>query len=389
MSSRQSERGSVLILVSLSTTVLLAVAALAIDASYMFDFRDKLAAVADSAAKSAAYEIVRGNSANIVTFAQAEVDRSVSSKLIPSGVTMDAHLCNAAGATCVAPHQTASYVEVILSYTHPTFFGTIIGWANLTPRARAVAGTANPEACLITMDDLTIGNTSIDMNDCSVQVGGDLIGENPNSDIVGNAAVTGDCDGGDDLCGSGTTTDAAYPDNPFIDLVAPTVTGTCQAATPAMDPLPPGCYTTIPGDVHNLQAGVFKITGTVTIDSLLSAPSGTLLYLTSTASIIGNTGKLLVTASNTITGYEGIAIYGDPGSSFDFKNNFTLEITGAIDMVGSDVEFKNAVNIIDTGCTLFVFDAFTTKNGNGQVVSVDQCALDFGNAAFLGTALAE
>jgi len=390
--SLHSERGSILILVAVSSVVLLSVAALSIDASFMFDLQNKLSATADAAAKSAAFEVKRGNSANLVAFARGEVTRHQTGGLIPSGVTMDAHLCTAVGATCSAPYQFPGYVEVILDKTQPTFFAGILGRANLTPRVRAVAGTANPAACLITMDDLTIGNSVIDMHGCTVKVGGDLTGTNPNADILGPSTVTGGCSGGKAaLCSDGTVQypNAPAPVNPFAGLAAPTVAGPCVAPT-IINPLPPGCYTSIPSSITSLQAGIFKVTGKITISSTLSATSGTLIYLTSTGSIEGNNNNTLeVTASNTITGYEGIAIYGDAGSFIDFKNHLTLRIKGAVAMAGSDFSDKNHLQIDDTGCTIMIFNSFETNNGNGQIFNNAQCASLFGKAKYNDVALAE
>src|SRR3954454_8967679 len=146
---RSSERGSVLIVVALSMVCLLSVAALSVDASFMWDLKDRLGATADAAAKSAAFEVKHKNAANLATYAQAEVTRHQTAGLIPSGVTVEAaRLCSDVGATCSAPYVGTGYVEVILSKTQNTFFGTLMGFTNLQPRARAVAGIASPEACL-------------------------------------------------------------------------------------------------------------------------------------------------------------------------------------------------------------------------------------------------
>ena len=88
----------------------------------------------------------------------------------------------------------AGYVEVIVSEPTATFFTRILGslWASLTPAARAVAGTSNNMACLITLRglgstpySLEIGNTQMTLNGCGAAVGGDLNGFNPNSTING------------------------------------------------------------------------------------------------------------------------------------------------------------------------------------------------------------
>jgi hypothetical protein len=389
---RSSERGSILIVVALSSVALLAIGALSIDASFMFDMKNRLASVADSAAKSAAYEIKRGNVGNYGIYAQAEVQRAIDSGLAPAGTVIESiHRCSDVGATCSAAYAFPGYVEVIVNKTQPTFFASILGIANMTPRARSVAGIANPNACLIVMRDLTLGNATVNMGGCMVQVGRNLTGNNPGSDIIGNSTVTGSCSGQKpELCDDGSVQypSAPAPINPFANLTAPVVAGPCSAP-PIVNPLPPGCYTSIPATITSLQAGVFKVTGQIDIAAKLSAPNGTLLYLTDTASIQGNTAELQITASNTIAGYEGIAIYGDPNSFIDFKNSLTLTITGAVVMSGSNVIQKNHLRINDTGCTVMVFNDFETKNGDGLFLENSSCWSLFSGAKYLDVALAE
>src|ERR1700680_2226322 len=55
----RDERGQIVILTALSMTVLLAIAALAVDASFMYDKRTQLYAAADAAAKVVAAEVQR------------------------------------------------------------------------------------------------------------------------------------------------------------------------------------------------------------------------------------------------------------------------------------------------------------------------------------------
>jgi hypothetical protein len=390
-----SERGSVVLLVAFSTVALLGIAALSVDASFMFDLRQKMSAAADAAAKTAAFEVKRGFVANVQPFAQAEIDRHVTDGLLPSGVVVNAHLCNAVGATCTSPYNTAKYVEVILSKTHPTFFGTIAGYANLMPVARAVAGTAQPEACFVTMEDLYMKNAQMNMDDCGVQVGGDVTFDNTPSDIVGPLSITGGCSGGgggggEHCAESDVATGQPYPENPFKNLGPPTTApATCPNAT-GSGTLAPGCYNNIPNTITTLQAGIYTIKGTLDIANL-TATSGTLLYFTSTGVLTaGNNAELHLTASNTITGYEGIAIYGDAGSSWDMghTNSFDVWIKGAVVMSGSDVEIKNGLTMHDTGCSVMVFKSWTQKAGNG-FLGADQCATLFSNASYLGVSLAE
>jgi hypothetical protein len=387
---RSSERGSVLIIVALSSVALLGIAAFSVDASFSYDLRNKLGAAADAAAKSAAFEVKRGNAANLVTFAQAEVDRHATDGLIPSGVTMDAHLCTAVGATCSAPYVGTGYVEVILTKTQPTFFGPIMGFMNLEPKARAVAGTAAPDACFTSMNDLSLGKATITGTGCTVRVGGDLIGTNPNAEIIGPTLVTGDCL---QYCGNYHTyaTDQPVPENPFADLVPLTPTTPCGPAPAGVSPIPAGCYTTIPNQATiTFGAGVTFVSGTWDLanNNKIYATSGSLIYLLSTGKMIGLQAEIHITASDTIAGYEGIALAGDAGSSMVFNNGLVLDITGAAALANTTFESKNNITIANTTCNIMVFNDFETNNGTGEV-SGEGCAALFSGAKYLSVALAE
>src|SRR4030095_16278379 len=68
------ERGQILLLIALSIVVIIGVMSLTLDASFMYEERNRLHAAADAAAKSAALEVFRGNSlqAHLDAFAQRE-----------------------------------------------------------------------------------------------------------------------------------------------------------------------------------------------------------------------------------------------------------------------------------------------------------------------------
>src|SRR5262245_8345949 len=113
--SRPNDEGAILLLVALSMVMLIGMAGLAIDASLAYDIRNKLGGAADNAAKSAAYEIWRDNSANYAAFATAAINDAISRSEIPANTQSTIRLCSDAGATCAAAYQTNKYVEVLLS----------------------------------------------------------------------------------------------------------------------------------------------------------------------------------------------------------------------------------------------------------------------------------
>ncbi|HUR20794.1 MAG TPA: pilus assembly protein TadG-related protein, partial [Vicinamibacterales bacterium] len=55
----RDQEGQILVLTTVSMIALLGIMALSLDASFMFEKRNRLHAAADAAAKSAAYEIIR------------------------------------------------------------------------------------------------------------------------------------------------------------------------------------------------------------------------------------------------------------------------------------------------------------------------------------------
>src|SRR4051812_4739690 len=199
---RNSERGSILILTALSMTVLLGIAALSVDASFMYDKRNRLHAAADAGAKSAAFELQRNSSISLTdlqTFANQQVS---------------AHGFNPAGTTSVVVHPPpasgaftgdTSYVEVIASEPTSTFFGRILGWTSMTPAARAVAGTSNNLACIIALRGMGIpysielGNMEMTLDGCGVAAGGDLHGASGGPEIKGtpppSVGIVGTCQG--------------------------------------------------------------------------------------------------------------------------------------------------------------------------------------------------
>lgn len=379
----ESESGSIVVLTALVMVALLGIMALAVDASFLFTERNRMSAAADAAATAAAIEHRRSASANLQAFA----DHEVALHGFDPGVTTTVSVSH--------PPATGTYagdgrfVEVTVSRPTNTYFASVVNAAfgTITPVARAVAGATAPQTCLVTLQDLTLGNATIGLNGCDASVGGNLHGSNPNAAITGvptpGVSVTGSCIG---TCGAmgHLQVNQPAPSDPMAGLPPPVVAGPCVAA--AVNPLPPGCYTDIPSSVTTLLPGTFKVTGTVDVDHLTG--TDVLIYATATGSIRGrNNGSLTLTAT-TAAPYAGIAIYGDPGSILDANNNFTLAITGAVYMPGSAVDFKNSLNITTTGCSLFVMGSLQIRNGSGSMQS-SGCAALFGQAAYLGVALAE
>ena len=392
---RQSnqESGQILVLAAVCMVALLGITALTLDTSFMFAKRNRLHAAADAAAKSAAMEVVRNSGvsqAALEAFADQQVGAHGFSSTRLGGTT--SVVVNRGPAT--GPFAgNVNYVEAILSEATDTFFGKILGFVSMTPLARAVAGAGAPSNCLIINEDLTFGNTTFTLNGCGIGVGGDLTGDNPNALVTGTptppVGVTGTCSG--TCSGMGNlTTGAPTPVDPLAGLALPTAPdpSTCSAGVAAT--LNPGCYTSIAETVTTLNPGIYYVTGPVVVGASLSG-TNVMLFLTGAGQMTsaGNNKAIHLTAP-TSGPYTGIAIFQDPADplNWDVKNQFTIDVLGAIYMPGVDVEFKNALTFTMTQCTLFIAKSLIIKNGNGAI-SNSGCAGAFGGAAFLNATIAQ
>ena len=391
--ARPSHRdsGQILVLTTVSMVALMGIMALTLDASFMFEKRNRLHAVADAAAKSAAIEVVRNPSVS-----QASLEAFADQQALAHGFVSTRQ----SGTTSVVINRpptsgtfagNVNYVEAVVSEVTSTFFANIAGWTSMTPLATAVAGAGNPSSCMIIEDDLTIGNTTLNMNGCGVSVGGDLSGNNPNANISGtptpSVGVTGTCTG--TCTGMGNLTlGVPLAEDPLAGLAAPAMpSGGC---TPGDAPtlVPDRCYTSIGPTVTTLPAGTYYVTGPIIIGNLTG--NGVLIYVAAGGSLASNNNnKELHLRAATSGPYAGIAIFQERSnaSGFDARNNFLLDVTGAIYMPGTDVVFENALTFTNTGCTLFIAKSLDIRNGNG-IISNANCGSMFGSAAFLNASIA-
>ena len=386
----RGQEGQILVLTTVSMIALLGIMAVSLDASFMFEKRNRLHAAADAAAKSAAYEIIRNPT---VTLASLEkfADQQVSAHgFQPTRLGGTTNVVVNHGPSSGPFAGNVNYVEAIVSESTSTFFANILGWLSMTPLAKSVAGAGNPAACMILQQDLTIGNTTLTLNGCGVAVGDDLIGENPNSRITGSplppVGVTDTCAGPCANMGD-LTMGAPLPDDPFLGLAAPAMpSGPCTAGTAAT--LSPGCYSGIADTVTTLSPGIYYVTGPVNVGNL--SGNNVLIYLTGAGQILAANNRELHLSGRTSGPYTGIAIFQDPSNANNFNtgNAFTLDVNGAIYMPGADVVFNNHLIFTAGTCNMFIAKSLAIRNGSGSVSNTG-CAAAFGGAAFLTASIAQ
>lgn len=390
-----SEEGMVLLLVALSTVVLLGMGALSLDVGHAYDVRNKLAMSADAAAKAGAYEVWRGNSANYQAFVTKAIAEDIGAGRIPSGTTSTIRLCSDAGATCTSPYTTNKYVEVILQNTQTTFLGGAVGLSSMTPRARAVAGSASGTNCMIILGgtlDLS-NNVDLNMTGCGVAAGGDLdMGNGATIEASSVAVTVGSCDTDAQNC----TNHAPYPTDPLANLPAPSPAPAHTCTSPfsinstitinVTDVDKYYCGMKFDNGNVTFGPGVYQIAGPVSEHppghDFTIYGDGVMFYIAPGGSWNVDSNFVTMDLSAPTSGtYSGILFYQDRANSSDVvlsKNNGDkVSLSGAMYFPSADVEMKNNNNVgLANDCTLII--AKSLLMGNNSVMS-NTCSAFFGS----------
>jgi hypothetical protein len=402
----RDENGSILILTALSMMMLLGIAALSVDASYMYDMRNKLSAVADAAAKTGAMEVHRNPSVS-----QGDLNCFADQQVRAHGLT--SNVCLGTGDVSVTinhpplsgPFATKQgFVEAIVSRNTSTFFGKVLGFANVTPTARAVAGVSGGPGCMVTLGSgdpgITISNPvgKISAPTCAIIDGGNL---------NNNGTITAQSLGYSGVCNDGCTgaTRVPAPSDPFEGLPPPSA-AQCNNNLPNSDiavgaatTLSAGTYHNVqfnsPGGTLTMQPGLYCITGTVDVksagmDVIWKATGGVTIYLGPAARLTLDSNHVDITLQAQNSGpYKSILFYQDQSNSGDVefsKNLGTMTVDGVMYFPKARVTLNNQNFQTSNFCGLFVAASIEMDKPNMQLAN--QCA-SFGGSPMTTVAMAE
>jgi len=401
----RGEKGSIMILTALSMMVLLGIAALSVDASYMYDMRNRLHAAADAAAKSGAFEVHR-NSGVTPAALKAFADQQVS----VHGLTPSA--CGSTGvgdiSVCVNRPPASgpfsgdnNYVEAIVSRKTSTFFASVLGFANAVPGARAVAGISRASDCVIVLGPgtpaLSIGSsTALTLNGCNLAVGGSVSIGGGSAHITADSVAVSAASCPPEA--SNCTPNAPAPTDPLASLAAPSPAPahTCTTAPKVTANLTIDvsmvnsyyCGMEIDNAVVTFSPGVYFIAGPITnknggSDVTLNG-SGVMFYLAPGGSInVGTSNHVAMNLTAPTSGpYSGILFYQDRSNSnaasFSKNNGDSITLSGALYFPAADLELKNNDGItID--CALIVAKTVSFKNNTNLS---DACSAYGGSPIF-------
>lgn len=411
-------RGAVAVLVAVCLTVLVGVAAIAIDGGMLLSQRRHAQMTADAAAMAAA----------CVLYENYPVDLGQGNIGNPTGAAQDVASANGYSNDGVTSTVTvnipplsgpyaglAGYAEVIVTYNQPRSFGTIFGLGSIPVKARAVARGAwvDPNIGVLVLDYSGKGTLSDQGNGAFTDVGAKVIVNSNNGSAAmdtGNGTMKApefDITGGYQISGGGQMLTTPIPNN-IITGVHPTPDPLAYLPVPAQ---PSAASVTMHGNnlaptytnyyyattgktyqnVYILAPGAYGGpgqpnlpnfgNGDLVIFQQASAGGNGIYYLTSGG--FNSQGADIVMDSNTSG---GIMIY-NAGTGNNDKINITGNPNGTISLgpltdgiyqgltffqarnAGEDVQIAGNGSFTIYG-TIYAADALLKVTGNGGVANI-------------------
>jgi Flp pilus assembly protein TadG len=307
---REPQSGSVSVIVAVSLVLLCGLAALTVDAGYLFSRQRLLQASADAAALAgAAWLSTSPSAATTDAIANAGVNGFTSGMV-----------------TVTTPYNTsAAKIAVTIATSYPSFFSRALGYSSFALTARGVATYDSPSARIFSTETACGGTPGIQITGSSLHVDGDI---HSNSEL-NIFASSGDFGDASYVCSKSTSGSLTFDSGPTATAAetAPftwatsdfpctynypsglnTSTAACwQSGTSSGGVLKPGVYCV----TGNAQFNGSSISGNVTIvasgtiqfnassATLTAFKNDVLLYSTSSASpaIQTNTSSLNMTGS--------------------------------------------------------------------------------------------
>lgn len=367
----------------LTIACLCGMAGFAVDVGAMFHAKRMLQTAADAAALAGASEMNYGTTTASAKAATAQ--NGITDGV--SGATVTVHNPPTSG-----PHSgVATFVEVIVSQSEPTFFMKLFHLTSMTVSARAVAGIGPASGCIYTLDPSGIdigmtGSGSLSMPDCGIVI--DSASSNA-LNLTGSGTIAAQSIGivgSYNKVGSGTITPTpvtgiAPAPNPLAYLAAPSFAASSCLADPhytgstshTIGPSTSGgtvCYNglSITGSGSlTLNPGVYIINGGFSSTGSGSiSGTGVTIYMAPPNGSLTLTGSGALNVSAPTSGtYNGILFFEDP------NDTNTMKVTGSGASTVQGIFYAPNANLSMTGSSgstfyadLVVYSLSMTGSGN-------------------------
>ena len=381
----RDERANVVIIFGLTLPIVIGGAALGGETSYWYLKDVQLQAAADAAAYTAAVEKRSGSTSDVIR-AAATITATGNGYNSAIG-TMTINSPPTSGT-----NQVTAAIEVILQQPVNRYFTRIFSTTTVNETARAVARFQSiGDACILALNPTATkavtfsGNTGVNVHGCDV-----MANSTANNAIYtsGSSITHAGCfitTGQVDMSGGTVSLDCAMAlthqdpiQDPFLDLPAPTATGSCLSDNGAT--LNPGRYCAgmdLKGTV-TLNPGVYVVSGgdfKVNANAVVSG-SGVMIYLTGAARVSMNGNSTTTLSAPTSGTYSGVLFFGDRTNNGTTNNTFngtdSSLLTGYLYFASQPVNYLG--NFSGTqGCTRVVASVIQWS-GNTTVDDTQDCA---------------
>jgi Flp pilus assembly protein TadG len=401
---RERRRGNVVVLVAFLVTILVGVAAVAIDGGTIMDDVQKVQAAADASALAAAEQLYKlwqtgngfdvGSAAKNAALALAATNGysndGTDSQITPNAFTTGVSGQGGGGGNITViqhgifiPPKTgdhvlqAGYVEVVIQYNQKRNFSSIYGTDRIQVRARAVAegGWRAGNAGILLLDPASSGSLTVVGGGTMNVLGAPLIVDSNAADAVtstggGHITVSSDqhldVSGSPGVSGSGTVTGTIRTNqpptpDPLAYLPEPSPTGATvynkvNVAGNRVETVSPGVYNggiqvsgqgsliMNPG-IYYMVGGGFSFTGSGSLSAIgvmiVNIPS-------SNSDRININGSGAITLSPMTTGlYRGISLWQQRSST----NEIDVTGNGATQVSGTFYAQHGVLNVTGNGGT--------------------------------------
>jgi len=391
----RSRRGSVAIMVGLALPVVVGMAALATEITFLLIRQRQLQVVADAAAFNAAVAIQKGYPDFAV---EARATACLGFQNATEGVTITSNNPPAGGPNMNNPKA----VEVIVTQPQTLILAALFGDAQYNVKSRAVAMVGNVSSCVLQLDaasnpGVTINNGAIvNLTNCGMAVDStansalSMTGAaqlNAQSvSVVGKASIT---NGATINPSKALSINQSKVPDPYANVAMPSIPGGCSNGTAIKGkPIQYGhgswtinqgvwcgdvsftndAVVTLQAGIYYVDAGTFSVGGAVQMNG-----TGVTIVLTSRTSgnystVVISNGARVTLSAPTSGATQGMVFFGDRRASpnntqSSFGGGGTLNVTGAMYLPTQNVQFSNGAVVNNADCTQLIAGRITFAGG--------------------------